>query len=54
VLVGLGTVLLRLTLADQGDGELFGELALPAPHLGQERLAGAAVRVREDEQGGLA
>jgi hypothetical protein len=54
VLVGLGAVLLRLALADQGDGEPFGALALPAAHLGQERLAGAAVRVREDEQGRLA
>jgi hypothetical protein len=39
VLVGLGAVLLRLALADQGDGEPFGALTLPAAHLGQERLA---------------
>jgi hypothetical protein len=31
VLVGLGAVLLRLTLADQGARQLFGAIALPAP-----------------------
>ena len=45
--VGLGT-----TAADDGDGERLGMLALPAGDIGQERSAGAAAGVHEDQQDG--